>query len=105
MTSGTPPTEPDRRRLAAPGRLGWSWWLVKMGLALARRPDLWLTGLGAMWALAQPGWWRRWPPLPLPPSSYLAFRLSVAYGEGDRTPRTGDVVSYLIWRRDFQRLN
>lgn len=44
--------------------------------ALVRRPTLWPAAL----RLVPPRWWRRWPPLPLPPASYLRFRMETMYG-------------------------
>jgi len=54
--------------------------------------------------LARPGWWRRWPPLPVPDRGYLRFRLLTQYGDADRQPAAEDVVSYLRWCRDYQRI-
>jgi hypothetical protein len=78
-------------------------WLVAAALAVARRPRLWGVAVRQTRRLARPGWWRRWPPLPLPDPSYLRFRLQTAYGD-DRPPAAGDVVAYLEWCRDFGRL-
>ena len=47
--------------------------------------------------LAAPGWWRQWPPLPVPDGDYLRFRLVTMYGDGDHLPDPGDVVAYLKW--------
>jgi hypothetical protein len=68
--------------------------------ALARRPGLWLVALATMGRLARPGWWRRWPLLPLPAPGYLHFRMVTAYG-GDGGDRLvpADVVAYLEWCR------
>ena len=66
-------------------------------LAVARRPSLWATAVVQVFVLAAPGWWRRWPPLPLPDHAYLRFRLQTAYGDPDREPEPEDVVTYLYW--------
>lgn len=69
--------------------------------AVLPRPSLWLTALRVVLRLAAPGWWRRWPPLPVPPVGYWRFRLVTAYG-GDGDPNLvspADVVSYLRWCR------
>ena len=56
-------------------------------------------------ALAQPGWWRRPPFLPLPAPDYLRFRLETAYGgAGDGPIDPGDLVTYLRWCRDLPSL-
>ena len=78
-------------------------WLVPAAAALAVRPGLWATTARQLVALAEPGWWRRRPPLPLPPAGYLRFRLVTAYGDPGATPGAGDVVTYLAWCRDERR--
>ena len=73
-------------------------------MAVVVRPRLWGVAAVQAWRLATPGWWRRWPPLPLPGPEYLAFRLQTAYGDPEATPSPGDVVAYLDWCRRFRRL-
>jgi len=68
-----------------------------VALAVLRHPSLWWTAVGQLVVLAVPGWWRRWPPLPLPDPEYLHFRLVTMYGDGDRSPEPADVISYLKW--------
>jgi len=63
---------------------------------------LWGVALGQCLRLAAPGWWRRWPPLPLPDPSYLRFRLQTGYGD-EPGPPPADVVAYLEWCRRFRR--
>jgi hypothetical protein len=71
---------------------------------VARRPSLWPTAVRQAAVLAEPGWWRRRPFLPLPAPAYLRFRMQAAYGgEGDRPPDPGDLVTYLYWCRDERR--
>ena len=70
-------------------------------LAVAVRPRLWGVAVTQAVRLAAPGWWRRWPPLPLPDPTYLRFRLQTAYGDPDRGPAPEDVVAYLEWCRRF----
>ncbi|MGH9073590.1 MAG: hypothetical protein ACRDZQ_05670, partial [Acidimicrobiales bacterium] len=65
----------------------------------ARRPDLCPTALTSVLATARPGWWRRWPPLPVPAEAWLGFRLECATGRRDGPVRGGDVVSWLEWCR------
>lgn len=83
-----------------PGRVGW---VGRAALAVAMRPRLWGVAVAQLWKLAAPGWWRRWPPLPLPDPGYLRFRLQTAYGDPDRPPEPADVVAYLDWCRQFAR--
>jgi hypothetical protein len=80
---------------------GLSWRSVA---AVARRPSLWGTALRQVAVLAEPGWWRRRPYLPLPAPEYLRFRLQTAYGgDGERAPEPADVVTYLRWCRSARR--
>lgn len=69
------------------------------GLAVAVRPWLWATALGAVFAFARRGWWRRPPFLPLPDPEVVAWRVTTAYGQSDMTLVEDDLVSYLHWRR------
>ena len=64
-------------------------WLVPAVVAVARRPWLWPVAVRQTLRLARPGWWRRWPPLPLPDPSYLRFRLQTAYGDPERPRDAG----------------
>jgi len=77
------------------------WWRVTV--AVLGRPALWLTALRRIAALARPGWWRRWPPLPVPDPAYLRFRLQTQYGDPDREPEPSDVLAYLEWCRNYPR--
>jgi hypothetical protein len=66
------------------------------------RPRLWAIAVAQVWVLARPGWWRRFPPLPVPDPAYLRFRLQTAYGDDDHDPEPGDVLTYLRWCRAFR---
>lgn len=79
------------------------WW-GRAFVAVAARPALWATALGQVVRLARPGWWRRWPPLPVPDADYLQFRLQTQYGDASRQPEPGDVVAYLRWCREYPRV-
>ena len=77
-------------------------WARAAVAAVARHPSLWATGVRQAFVLAEPGWWRRRPHLPLPAPDYLRFRLQTAYGgTGDRAPDPEDLVTYLRWVRDL----
>ncbi|MBW3573808.1 MAG: hypothetical protein KY450_02940 [Actinobacteria bacterium] len=78
-------------------------WELRAALALAARPWLWATAVTQLVRLAPSGWWRRWPPLPVPDASYLRFRLQTAYGDPERDPDPGDVLAYLTWCRRARR--
>ncbi len=67
--------------------------------ALARRPDLWLTALRLARRMVPRRWWRRWPPSPLPPADYVAFRRQTMYGPAGGPLRGEDLIAYLNWCR------
>ncbi|HWE56155.1 MAG TPA: hypothetical protein VG435_11625 [Acidimicrobiales bacterium] len=71
---------------------------MKVVLALARRPDLW----PAARRFVPTGWWRRWPPVPLPSRQYLRFRHETMYGADSRLV-PDDLVRYLEWCREMAR--
>jgi hypothetical protein len=66
-------------------------------LALLRRPDLW----PAAGRLIPPRWWRRWPPLPIPPADYVRFRSETMYGSEGRI-EAADLIRYLEWCRSMR---
>jgi hypothetical protein len=69
-----------------------------------RHPSLLLAAVSETLRLAAPGWWRRWPPLPLPDPALWQFRMETAYGgRGDAVPSAADVVSFLTWSRDMHQ--
>ncbi len=73
--------------------------------AVVVRPRLWPTALRQVGRLARPGWWRRAPFLPLPDPDYLGFRLETQYGgDGAAAADPLDLVRYLSWCRDQERL-
>lgn len=78
---------------------GWA----RIGMAVAVRPRLWAVAVQQVLVLAVPGWWRQWPPLPLPDEAYLRFRLQTQYGDPAHRPEPADVVTYLHWCRGQAR--
>ena len=90
-----------RHARPAPAPDGWAWRAV---VAVAVRPRLWGAAAGQLLRLAPPGWWRRWPPVPLPDPAYVRFRMQTAYGDPEGRPDPSDVVAYLQWCRAFGRL-
>jgi hypothetical protein len=67
--------------------------------AIGRRPWLWAAAFGTVCRLAEPGWWRRAPHLPLPNDHLWSFRMVTAYGRPNAQPGTEDIVAYLEWCR------
>jgi hypothetical protein len=77
---------------------------ARVVVAVAGRPPLWATAVRQLVVMSAPGWWRRWPPLPLPPPGYLRFRLQTAYGDPDRPPEATDVVAWLEWCKHMRAI-
>jgi hypothetical protein len=73
---------------------------IRVVLAVAARPTLWVTTLRQAVRLARPRWWSRPPFLPLPDPAYARFRLATQYGRGDHAPVPADVINYLSWCKD-----
>lgn len=73
-----------------------------LGLILTR-PTLIPAALGLAWAARRRGWYRRPPFLPLPPASYLRWRLDTAYGDPEAAPPPDDTDRYLRWARRMRR--
>jgi hypothetical protein len=66
--------------------------------AVIAHPRLWGVGFATLTRLAPPGWWRRYPFLPVPDASYWRFRMQTAYGaDWKGRPTKDDVVAYLAW--------
>lgn len=73
--------------------------------AVARHPSLWPTALRQAARLVPDRWWRTAPYLPVPSRRYVEFRLLTQYGAIPRRPDGDDVLNYLRWCRDWQRLD
>ncbi len=66
------------------------------GLAL-KHPRLIPHLVRAAWAFRARDWYRRPPFLPLPPRSYMRWRMETAYGDPDARPSAGELLRYLSW--------
>jgi hypothetical protein len=76
----------------------------RLALAVLVRPWLWPAAAAEVVRLAAPGWWRRWPPLPVPTPELWRLRMITAYGgAGDAEPDVEDVVSFLRWAGRMRR--
>jgi len=72
--------------------------------ALALRPWLWPAAVSAALRLARPGWWHRWPLLPVPDDALWRFRMETAYGgTGEAVPERADVVTFIGWSATMGR--
>jgi hypothetical protein len=58
---------------------------------------------GSAWAFRARHWYRTAPFLPLPPRSYLRWRMDTAYGDPDFVPSTDEFLRYLRWAAEMRR--
>lgn len=77
--------------------------IMRFAALLLRRPLLLGPLLHAAWRFRARGWYRRPPFLPLPPRSYLEWRLETAFGASDALPSPGQTERYLRWTRRASR--
>ena len=77
-------------------------YLSTAGLAF-RRPRMIPHLLRAAWAFRARDWYRRPPFLPLPPVSYMRWRLETAYGDPEARPAPAELARYLAWGTDQRR--
>jgi len=49
-------------------------------------------------------WYSRAPFLPLPPRSYVDWRMETAYGHEGAAPTADEVVRYVLWSVRMRRL-
>jgi hypothetical protein len=79
-------------------------------VSLARQPELWPTAARLARSVVAPGWWRRWPLLPLPPAQYIRMRQETMFGStqgpGSTPERLSgpELVAYLEWCRRMNGL-
>ncbi len=69
-----------------------------------RRPRLVPYVLRAAWAFRARRWYRRPPFLPLPPRSYLRWRMDTAFGDPDACPSLDQMERYLVWTARMRAL-
>ena len=70
---------------------------LRIAAQAIRRPGMIPYLLRAAWAFRARDWYRRPPFLPLPPRSYLRWRLDTAYGDPDANPPAEELHRYLVW--------
>ena len=62
-----------------------------------RRPQLAAQLIRIAWRFRSTSWYRRFPFLPVPDSTYLRWRMYTAYGDYDAVPSVTDVERYTSW--------
>ena len=60
--------------------------------------------LRTAWAFRARRWYQRPPFLPIPPRSYMRWRMYTAYGDENAVPTPQDVIRFARWRREVMRL-
>lgn len=65
------------------------------------RPRLLLLLPRIGWRFRRRDWHRRWPFLPLPSRTYVAWRLHTAFGAEDAAPTVDQLENYLRWARNL----
>tara|TARA_Y100000746_G_scaffold185116_1_gene163620 strand:+ start:345 stop:515 length:171 start_codon:yes stop_codon:yes gene_type:complete len=54
--------------------------------------------------LAESGWWKRLPFLPIPNQDLIEFRIKTQYGSLETETEAADVLAWLLWSKEFQQL-
>lgn len=76
---------------------------TRMAALAFRRPRMIPTMLGAAWAFRARDWYRRAPFLPVPPASYMRWRMETAFGDAEAVPSLDDLERYLSWTARMRR--
>lgn len=70
---------------------------LRLTLRALRRPRLAADLIRIAWRFRSTSWYRRFPFLPIPDSTYLRWRMYTAYGDYDAVPSVTDVERYARW--------
>ena len=68
-----------------------------------RHPGLVPALIGAAWAFRARDWYRRAPFLPVPPDTYMRWRMDTAYGDPGARPPDDELIRYLRWAREMRK--
>ncbi|HJP16120.1 MAG TPA: hypothetical protein QF762_04050 [Acidimicrobiales bacterium] len=71
---------------------------------LALRPGLWPTAFSQWFRLAESRWWKRPPFFPTPNQDLFEFRIKTQYGTLETKIEALDVLTWLIWVKEFQKI-
>ena len=76
-----------------------SWLQLTAALTLRAlvNPALAVDLLRVAWRFRHRHWFRRFPFLPLPATSYVRWRMYTAYGEENAIPPVHDVIAFARW--------
>ena len=70
---------------------------LRLALRSIRSPRLAVDLIRIAWRFRANSWYRRFPFLPLPDSTYLRWRMDTAYGDYNAVPPVTDVERYARW--------
>ncbi|HEY1951809.1 MAG TPA: hypothetical protein VGG76_03295 [Gemmatimonadaceae bacterium] len=70
---------------------------LQLAVRAIRRPRLAADLLRISWRFRSRTWYRRFPFLPVPDSTYLRWRMYTAYGDYNALPTASDVERYARW--------
>jgi hypothetical protein len=87
------------RRDDLSSRMRWVGLSLRLAGRALRHPALAVDLLRVTWRFRAQGWWRRFPFLPVPDRTYLAWRMHTAYGDHDAVPPAADIERYARWTR------
>ena len=82
----------------------WATLSARLFLRAVVSPRLALDLLKTGWAFRRRNWWRQAPFLPVPDTTYLAWRMYTAYGDERAVPPAIDVIRFARWRRTTMEL-
>ena len=68
-----------------------------------RRPQMIPHLIRAAWAFRASGGYQRPPFLPVPPLSYIRWRMETAYGDPDAVPSANEMERYLVWSSQIRQ--
>jgi len=70
---------------------------LRLALRSIRSPGLAIDLIRIAWRFRSNSWYRRFPFLPVPDSTYLRWRMYTAYGDYNAVPPVTDVERYARW--------
>ena len=70
---------------------------LRLALRSIRSPRLAVDLIRIAWRFRANAWYRRFPFLPIPDSTYLRWRMYTAYGDYNAVPPVTDVERYARW--------
>ena len=77
---------------------------MRLALRALINPRLALDLLRLAWSFRAREWYRTPPFLPLPPATYIRWRMYTAYGDEGAVPPVEDVIRFARWRRTVMHL-